>query len=192
VPGPAKINPLKVNFRDVQAVQQFSENVQYFRTCLLNNEAVLQRLRSINKNLHDLRSSSEKELFHASYIDFESIMDCMIAETQQHQRNVEALLATVQSRSRLLYEVLEFQTQERVSHYEERAHDFQLKGKKDTDLMVNMSKKTTTDAVAMKIITFVALMYLPCTFVAVSHKLCCYFMLDCCKPKLTTFGTDFS
>lgn len=157
---------LEVSFKNVQMVQQFSEDLQYFRTCLLNNEAAIQKLRSINTSIHNLRSSDEKDLYHASYIDFDSTLESLIGEIQQHQRNVESLMATVRSRSRLLYEVLEFQTHERVSLYGQLAHDFQMKGRKDTDLMVNMSKKTTTDAVGMKIITFVALMYLPCTFVA--------------------------
>jgi len=66
-----------------------------------------------------------------------------------------------------LYNVLEFQTQETVSHHSQFTTMLQKIGRRDSDLMVKMSEKTINDAVGMKIVTFLAMLYLPLTCVMV-------------------------
>lgn len=70
-----------------------------------------------------------------------------------------------------LYNVLDFRNAETAHRHGQKNVDFAELGRRDSDLMMKMTKRTTREAVAVKIVTFVTLFYLPATFVAVCAPL---------------------
>ncbi|RPA83990.1 hypothetical protein BJ508DRAFT_413023 [Ascobolus immersus RN42] len=154
--------------KTIHDVQQFYEDVQYFRSCVSNNEATMRRLKSINANMHELRSSSERKSFLASHIDFDSALDALIIENEQYQRNAKELLRTAERRSTLLRQALEFRTNQRIADNGNRELEQQLAkaAQKDSGFLMKLSKRTAMDAIQMKIIAVIASLYLPCTLVA--------------------------
>ncbi|KAF8544639.1 hypothetical protein BDD12DRAFT_872605 [Trichophaea hybrida] len=133
---------LEVSFEDVQLLQKFEET-------------------SLNDAYHKFSDPDDD----ASWDTFNAALECYLLEMASYKRNVENLLRRVHGRSRLLYNVLEFQTQETVSCHSQFTTTLQEKGRKNSDLMIQMNKKTVGDAVGMKILTFLAMLYLPLNFV---------------------------
>ncbi|KAF8250381.1 hypothetical protein K440DRAFT_659399 [Wilcoxina mikolae CBS 423.85] len=174
---------LIVEFRSVQILQKFEERVQMFKTALEINEDILTSLKALNSDLWEF--TSDKDLDgKIAWRNVNTSLEQLLADILRHKRNVDCLLNQVQGRSRLLHNVLDYQTQFEVAKIEqdreERRHEERVE--RDRERMAieterinreitrkktfRMSEKTVQDTIGVKIMTIVALIYLPSTFVA--------------------------
>ncbi|KAF8247397.1 hypothetical protein K440DRAFT_643917 [Wilcoxina mikolae CBS 423.85] len=128
---------LEASFEDVQLLQKFEETVHRFQLYLENNELAVKCLKSLNDAYHKFSNPDDD----AYWDTFNASLECYLLEMASYKRNVESLLRRVHGRSRL------------------------EKGRINSDLMITMNKKTIGDAVGMKILTFLAILYLPLTCV---------------------------
>ncbi|KAI5779397.1 hypothetical protein EDC01DRAFT_634076 [Geopyxis carbonaria] len=159
-------NDLQVDFRDVQELQKFEEDVQKLVSHLEDNQSVLKSLKDLNVRFHKECAANGVDDGSILRDDFNITLEAHEAEIEANKRKADGLLLRVRGRSRLLYNVLEFRTQEAVSQHNERSQELQELKRRDSEIVKKMNKKTLEDAVGVKIMTFVALLYLPLTFVA--------------------------
>ncbi|KAH0613689.1 uncharacterized protein H6S33_005575 [Morchella sextelata] len=153
----------EVEFKDVQELQRFEEKVQSLLLALETNRDTITTLQKHNDQLRNCGLGLEEHHFTA----VDDSLDTYLTELAIYKRNVEALLQRIRGRSRLLYNILDYRNAETAHRHGQKNVDFAELGRRDTDLMMKMTKRTTREAVAVKIVTFVTLFYLPATFVAV-------------------------
>jgi hypothetical protein len=151
----------EVSFHDVQMLQQLEEEVQTFAAALGINRDILITLQTLNSTLAVTDTSPATVMFAAA-------LEQYITDLGRHTRNVDALLRKIRGRSRLLYNVLDYQNSVALSTQGELRTQFEaLQGleRHKTNLW---SKKSVRDAAGIKIMTIMALLYLPASFIAVS------------------------
>ncbi|KAF8250378.1 hypothetical protein K440DRAFT_159332 [Wilcoxina mikolae CBS 423.85] len=147
-------------FRRLQILQHFKEHVQLYKASVEINEDTIRSLQTLNTTLRDYNSDpTAKITWHC----VDAALEQQLADISRHKRNIEGLLLKIQGRSQLMYNVLEHQTALHVA-------DLAEKREIDREKTIAMNEKTVRDTVGVKIMTVVALLYLPATFVAVSLR----------------------
>ncbi|KAF8537790.1 hypothetical protein BDD12DRAFT_845248 [Trichophaea hybrida] len=174
---------LIVEFRNVQILQKFEERVQMFKTALEINEDIITSLKALNSDLWEFTSNKDLD-GKIAWCHINTSLEQLLADILRHKRNVDCLLTQVQGRSRLLHNALDYQTQFEVAKIEQdreqRRHEERVERDRERIALENerlitkirrektfkMSEKTVQDTIGVKIMTIVALIYLPSTFVA--------------------------
>lgn len=161
------LGQFEVNFQSVQDLQQFEELLRRVKTALEINEDSIRSLMALNDKLRQLSSDADKSLWIQVDVEAEQ----QLAVFGRHKRNIEALLQNVHGRASLLYNVLDFKNALTVSHQGQRAMDIKQLQRSESTMMMMLNEITVKDAVGVKILTILATLYLPASFVAILFRL---------------------
>jgi len=86
-------------FRRLQILQRFEENVQVVKASLEINEDTIRSVQTLNTTLRDFNSDpTAKITWH--YVD--ATLEQQLADISREKRNIEDLLRKIQGRSRLV------------------------------------------------------------------------------------------
>ncbi|KAI5778770.1 hypothetical protein EDC01DRAFT_333739 [Geopyxis carbonaria] len=132
---------LVVTFDTVQKLQKFEERVQTMMSTLALNAETLEILRDAAPT--------------------------QAVDVARHIRNAEALLRKTSGRNRLMYNVLEYQHNDALASQGNMRTHFEMQAQSDRVKTGLLTQRTVRDAVGVKIMTYMALLYLPASFVAV-------------------------
>ena len=165
----AEVNPLemfKVDFNDVQALQRFEENLRRVKAALEVNEDSIRSLKSLNDKLHKLVGDGHGSM--ASWCEIDSEVEQQLAIIDRHKRNFESLLQSVRGRAALFYNLLEFNNAQAVARHSQRSVDIELVKQSEANMRTVLNEMSMKDAIGVKILTLLATLYVPASFVAVS------------------------
>jgi Mg2+ and Co2+ transporter CorA len=160
---PHPLESFNVDFRNVQDMQRLEELIRSIKTALEINEDSLKSLQSLNNKLHKLQRTSS-----ASWNEVDIEAEQHLARISLYKRNFETLLGNVHGRSQLLYNVLDFRNALTVAYSTQRAVDISHLQANETAMMGLLNEMSLRDNIGVKILTLLATLYVPASFVAVS------------------------
>ncbi|KAF8244822.1 hypothetical protein K440DRAFT_608859 [Wilcoxina mikolae CBS 423.85] len=158
----------EVDFEDVQDLQRFEELLRRVKTALEINEDSIRSLRALNDKLRDL-AGEESSLASWSEVDIEA--EQQLAIVARHKRNFDTLLKNVHGRAQLLFNVLDFRNALTVSFTGQRAVDISYLQTNERTMMTMIQEMSTRDAIGVKVLTLLATLYVPASFVAILIRL---------------------
>lgn len=173
-----------VKFGDLQNLQKFEEKVHEFQRSLDANKEAILALSILNNDIRKFSPGSDDRCWYR----VDHALEKYRREINLQQSNIESFLKRISGRLQLvfssltirfanertdtqpfkLYNILDLKNSTTVSFYEQTKTEFDTISRKETERMTFMAEQTSKDAVSMKIITLVAMIYLPITFIAVS------------------------
>lgn len=160
--GQGPLQKFKVDFNDVQDLQRFEELLRAIKTALEINEDSIKSLQALNNKLHKMQGTS---LAFWSEVDIEA--EQQLAKISRHKRNFQALLKNVHGRAQLLYNVLDFNNSLLVANTSQRALDIRSLQAGEQAMMAVINEMSIRDNVGVKILTLLATLYVPASFVAI-------------------------
>lgn len=184
------VNPLElfeVDFDDVQKLQRFEENLRRVRAALEVNEDSIRSVKALNEKLHELMEDDHSS--KGSFCEIDAEAEQQLTIINRHKRNFESLLQNVRGRAALLYNVLEFKNALAVSQQAQRSVDIKALQQNEVAMRTVVSEMSMRDAIGVKILTLLATLYIPASFVAVS--LTCLSLKARFSSQRLTSVTDF-
>ncbi|KAF8537931.1 hypothetical protein BDD12DRAFT_886648 [Trichophaea hybrida] len=157
------LEQFEVDFEDVQDLQRFEELLRRVKTSLEINEDSIRSLKALNDKLRDL-AEEESSLASWSEVDIEA--EQQLAIVARHKRNFDTLLKNVHGRAQLLFNVLDFRNALTVSFTGQRAVDISYLQTNERTMMTMIQEMSTRDAIGVKVLTLLATLYVPASFVA--------------------------
>ncbi|KAF8545336.1 hypothetical protein BDD12DRAFT_811413 [Trichophaea hybrida] len=170
-PESSRREALDVKFSDLQHLQKFEEKVHEFQRSLEANKEAIRTLATLNSDIRKFSLESEKD--DQCWYRVDHALEKHRLELGLQQKSIESFLKRISGRSQLLYNILDVKNSTTVSFYEQTKTELDKNARRETERMHNlnvemrdMAEQTSKDAVSMKIITLVAMIYLPITFIA--------------------------
>jgi hypothetical protein len=170
---PKPTNPLElfeVDFEDVQALQRLEELLRRVKIALDINEDAIRSLRSLNTTLRGL-APPHAACAPAAWAAVDLEAEQQLAILAGHKRNFTALLENVHGRGQLMYNVLDFKNALTVSFTGQRAVDINYLQQNERTIMTIIQEMSVRDAMGVKILTLLATLYVPASFVAILLRL---------------------
>ena len=162
------LEKFQVDFQDVQDLQRLEELLRRVKTAIEVNSDSIRSLKALNSKLWELSSSTEGGMTLAAWNEVDIEASQQLAILESHKRNFESLLQNVHGRSQLLYNVLDFKNALTVSHHSQRAVDIRSLQANEQTMMTMLNEMSMRDAIGVRILTLLATLYVPASFVAVS------------------------
>jgi Mg2+ and Co2+ transporter CorA len=160
---PPPLESFEVDFKNVQDMQRLEELIRSIKTALEINEDCIKSLQSLNNKLYKLQTLSL-----GSWHEVDNEAEQHLARISLHKRNFETLLGNVHGRAQLLYNVLDFRNALTVAYSTQRAVDINHLQANETAMMGMLNEMSLRDNIGVKILTLLATLYVPASFVAVS------------------------
>jgi hypothetical protein len=153
----------------VQNLQRLEELLRRVKVALDINEDSIRSLRSLNATLrHHAPGHAACSTAAWAAVDLEA--EQQLAILAGHKRNFSALLENVHGRAQLMYNVLDFKNALTVSFTSQRAVDINSLQQNERAIMTIIQEMSVRDAMGVKILTLLATLYVPASFVADSAQ----------------------
>lgn len=162
------LGKFQVDFQDVQDLQRLEELLRRVKTAIEVNSDSIRSLKALNNKLQDLAAAIDGGMTLAAWSEVDIEASQQLAILESHKRNFESLLQNVHGRSQLLYNVLDFRNALTVSHHSQRAVDIRALQASDEAMRTTLNQMSMRDAIGARILTLLATLYVPASFVAVS------------------------
>ncbi|KAI5848788.1 hypothetical protein BZA05DRAFT_402713 [Tricharina praecox] len=160
------LEKFQVDFQDVQDLQRLEELLRRVKTAIEVNSDSIRSLKALNNKLRELSSATTGGMTLAAWSEVDIEASQQLAILESHKRNFESLLQNVHGRSQLLYNVLDFKNALTVSHHSQRAVDIRALQANEQTMMTMLNEMSMRDAIGVRILTLLATLYVPASFVA--------------------------